>query len=146
MSKKLILPGHMAEEQKELARDSVVGDTPQEKDEKLASQLPTPKGFKVLIGLPKIEDTYESGIVKSDKVIRDDTVAAVIGFVIETGPEAYKDPVKFPSGPRCKKGDFILMRAYSGTRFKLHGVEFRLLDDDCIDAVVEDPRGYTRAA
>jgi co-chaperonin GroES (HSP10) len=66
-------------------------------------------------------------------------------FVVDVGPDAYKDTTKFPSGPWCKKGDFVLVRAYSGTRFKIYNKEFRLLNDDQVDAVVEDPRGITRA-
>lgn len=145
----LILPGYMAEEQaaaKESAREAVSGDTPGEKDAKLATQLPKPQGFKILIGLPKIEEKYESGILKASSVIQQDEVATVIGFVIKMGPDCYKDSARFPSGPYCKEGDFVLMRTYAGTRFKLHGVEFRLVNDDSIEAVVLDPRGYSRAA
>ena len=143
----LILPGHMAAEKeaiKDQARDHVEGESTEEKDDKLASKLPIPCGYKILVGLPKIEEKYESGIVKADAIIRQDEVATVVGFVIEMGPDCYKDPVKFPTGPFCKKGDFILLRAYSGTRFKIHGVEFRLVSDDAIEAVVVDPRGYSR--
>jgi co-chaperonin GroES (HSP10) len=72
--------------------------------------------------------------------------ATTVLFVVAVGPEAYKDTAKFPSGPWCKQGDFVLVRTYSGTRFKIYGKEFRLLNDDQIDAVVDDPRGITRAA
>lgn len=140
----LILPGHMAEERKEVARDAVDGQTAAEKDAKLAQQLPTPCGYKMLIGLPKIEEKYESGIIKADAVVRQDEVASVVGFVIKMGPDCYKDSSKFPTGPFCKEGDFILLRSYSGTRFKIHGVEFRLISDDVVEAVVSDPRGYSR--
>jgi co-chaperonin GroES (HSP10) len=140
----LILPGHLVEEQKEIARDVVEGDTTAEKDAKLAQQMPTPCGYKILIGLPKIEEKYESGIIKADAVVRQDEVASVIGFVIKMGPDCYKDPAKFPNGAFCKEGDFVLLRSYSGTRFKIHGIEFRLVSDDTIEAVVTDPRGYSR--
>lgn len=144
----LILPGYIAEEQaaaKGAAREAVAGDTPEEKDAKLATQLPTPQGFKILIGLPKIEEKYESGILKADAIVRQDEIATVVGFVIKMGPDCYKDTTRFPTGPYCKEGDFVLMRTYAGTRFKLHGVEFRLVNDDSIEAVVQDPRGYSRA-
>lgn len=144
----LILPGHIAAEQaavKEAAREAVSGDTAEEKDAKLATQLPQPQGFKILIGLPKVEEKYESGILKADVVMRQDEVATVVGFVIKMGPDCYKDQTRFPTGPYCKEGDFVLMRTYAGTRFKLHGVEFRLVNDDSIEAVVQDPRGYSRA-
>ena len=57
----------------------------------------------------------------------------------------YKDPQRFPSGPYCKEGDLIIMRSYSGTRFKVHGQEFRFINDDSVEAVVEDPRGIVKA-
>jgi co-chaperonin GroES (HSP10) len=109
-----------------------------------AAQLPDPKGYKILIGLPKIEEKYESGILKADAVVRQDEVATVVGFVLKMGPDCYKDEVKFPTGPYCKEGDFVLMRTYSGTRFKVHGQEFRLINDDSVEAVVQDPRGFSR--
>lgn len=140
----LILPGYMQEGRKEEARAAVEGDTPEEKDEKLATQLPKPQGFKILIGLPKVEDKYESGILKADVTMRQDEIATVVGFVLDMGPDCYADQARFPNGPYCKKGDFVLMRAYAGTRFKLHGIEFRLVNDDSIEAVVLDPRGFSR--
>ena len=139
----LILPGYLADEQTAKAEE-VEKEAPAAED-KLASQLPEPCGFKMLIGLPKIEEKYESGILKADMIVRQDEVATVVGFVIKQGPDCYKDPEKFPTGPFCKEGDFVLMRAYAGTRFKLHGVEFRLMNDDAIEAVVQDPRGFSRA-
>ena len=67
-----------------------------------------------------------------------------MGFVIAMGPDAYKNSERFPSGPFCEKGDWIVMRAYSGTRFMVHGKEFRLINDDSVEAVVEDPRGIVK--
>ena len=66
-------------------------------------------------------------------------------MVIALGEAAYKDAEKFPDGPYCKEGDFVIFRSYSGTRFKLRGEEFRLINDDTVEAVVDDPREYTRA-
>ena len=63
--------------------------------------------------------------------------------LIEEETEMIKE--KFPHGSYCKKGDFVIFRSYSGTRFKVHGKEFRLINDDTVEAVVEDPRGYSRA-
>lgn len=140
----LILPDHLVDKTKDVAREAIQGDTTEEKDDKLASQLPAPCGYKILVGLPKIEEKYQSGILKADAIVRQDEIATVVGFIIEMGPDCYKDEAKFPSGPYCKKGDFVLMRAYSGTRFKLHDVEFRLINDDAIEAVVQDPRGFSR--
>jgi co-chaperonin GroES (HSP10) len=67
-------------------------------------------------------------------------------FVMALGPDAYKDTAKFPSGAWCKEGDFVLVRAYTGTRFKIHGREFRIIYDDQVEGTVDDPRGYARAS
>ena len=108
--------------------------------------LPMPTGWKILCGVPDVSDKFEnSAIVKADPYMRQEEHATTVLFVLAVGPEAYGDKTKFPSGPWCKVGDFVLVRTYSGTRFKIYGKEFRLLNDDQVDAVVEDPRGVTRA-
>jgi co-chaperonin GroES (HSP10) len=122
-------------------------DTPDEKDsdETKARQLPDPTGWKILCVVPDVAETFEnSGIVKADSFMRQEEHATTVLFVLKVGPDAYKDKAKF-SAPWCKEGDFVLVRTYSGTRFKIYGKEFRLLNDDQVDAVVEDPRGVTRA-
>ena len=116
------------------------------KQQATATQLPKPQGWKLLCALPEVEDKFSgTDLLKPESVTKLEEHSTTVLFVVDTGPDAYKDERKFPSGPWCKKGDFVLVRAYSGTRFKIHGREFRLLNDDQIEAVVEDPRGYTRA-
>lgn len=110
-----------------------------------ATQLPQPAGYKILCALPEVEDKYENGILKADSTVKVEEHSTTVLFVIKMGPQAYADMDKFPTGPWCKEGDFIIARAYSGTRFKIHGREFRLINDDMVEAVVEDPRGITRA-
>jgi co-chaperonin GroES (HSP10) len=111
-----------------------------------ATQLPEPKGWKVLCAVPEVEDTFgSSGLLKPESIAKIDEHSTTVLFVLKLGSEAYKDEVKFSTGPWCKEGDFVLVRAYSGTRFKIHGREFRLINDDQVEAIVEDPRGYTRA-
>ena len=112
---------------------------------KLASQLPDVKGFRLLCMVPQAEEAYESGLIKSDEVKKVEEHATVCLFVMQLGDLAYQDKDRFPSGPWCKEGDFIITRAYSGTRIKIHGKEFRILNDDMVEAVVSDPRGYERA-
>jgi co-chaperonin GroES (HSP10) len=108
--------------------------------------VPKPTGWKILCMVPDVADTFEgSTIVKADTFMKQEETATTVLYVLRVGPDAYKDAVKFPSGPWCKEGDFVLVRTYSGTRFKVFGKEFRLLNDDQIDAVVDDPRGVTRA-
>lgn len=112
-----------------------------------ATQLPDPTGYKILCVIPDVSQTFEgSSIVKADSMMRAEEHATTVLFVLKVGPDAYKDTAKFPSGPWCKAGDFVLVRTYSGTRFKIYGKEFRLLNDDQIDAVVQDPRGISRVA
>jgi co-chaperonin GroES (HSP10) len=115
-------------------------------EEKTAvTQLPEPKGWKILCAVPEVEDKYESGILKADSSVRIEEHSTVVLFVIKLGDMAYKDTEKFPTGAWCKEGDFVLTRAYAGTRIKIHGREFRLINDDAVEGVVQDPRGISRA-
>ena len=109
-------------------------------EEKTASQLPKPTGYKLLIALPNPEEKTEGGIIKASQTLEAEEIGSIVGFVIAMGPDAYKSTDRFPTGPYCKEGDWIMMRSYSGTRFKVHGKEFRLINDDSVEAVVEDPR------
>jgi co-chaperonin GroES (HSP10) len=114
--------------------------------EERGRMLPHPTGWKILCGVPEVSDKFEnSELVKAQALIRAEEHTTTVLFVLKVGPLAYKDEAKFGGVPWCKEGDFILTRAYSGTRFKIYGREFRLLNDDQIDAVVDDPRGITRA-
>lgn len=115
-------------------------------DEELELQLPKPVGYRLLIALPKIDDTFgETGIVKAEKTVYEEKLLTVVGLVLDMGEQAYKDPDRYPSGPWCKVGDYVLFRANTGTRFRVNGVEYRLMNDDSIEAVVTDPRGVSRA-
>jgi co-chaperonin GroES (HSP10) len=127
--------------------DEMVSSQKDAKDKKLnyASQLPEPKGYKLLIALPEIEETTESGIIKSADSQREEAIATVVGWVMSMGPDAYVNYGRFPNGPYCQVGDWVVFRAFSGTRLKIHGKEFRLINDDTVEAVVEDPRGVERA-
>ena len=116
-------------------------------DEK-ATALPEPTGWKLLCAVPDISekiDGTELDLVKPGTYMRQEEHATTVLFVLKVGPDAYKDTTKFPAGAWCKEGDFVLVRTYSGTRFKIFGKEFRLINDDQVDAVVQDPRGLTRA-
>lgn len=112
--------------------------------EQKASQLPKPSGYRILCAIPEVEDTFENGIAKSDLTIKHDELLTTVLFVVELGPECYLDKDRYPTGPWCKKGDFILVRPNCGTRLVIHGREFRIINDDSVEAVVEDPRGISR--
>ena len=123
--------------------DGEVSTLPQTADEK-AKQLPEPTGYHILVGLPDKEEKFDSGLLKEDSTMYTEQVLATVFFVIKMGPDCYKDAKRFPNGPWCKEGDFILARPNTGTRLKIHGREFRLINDDVVEAVVDDPRGISR--
>jgi len=116
-----------------------------EEAEAKARQLPEPKGYRMLCMVPKIEEEYESGILKADETRKVEEQTTVVLFVAKMGDMAYTDETRFPTGPWCKEGDFILVRPYTGTRIKLYGTEWRIINDDSVEAVVQDPRGLSRA-
>ena len=119
---------------------SVLPDSAEEK----AKQIPDPATYHVLCVLPEADDKYDNGILKSGQTMQYEELLSPVLFVIKIGPDAFKDRKRFPSGPSCKTGDFVLVRPNTGTRMKIHGQEFRIINDDSIEAVVQDPRGITR--
>ena len=110
----------------------------------IRDRLPVPQGYRMLCALPEAEDKFDSGILKSTDTMRNEEVLSTVFFVVDMGSDCYKDEKRFPTGPWCKKGDFILARPNTGTRLKIHGREFRLINDDSVEAVVQDPRGISR--
>jgi len=120
---------------------TVLPETPEQK----AKQLPDPSGYRILCAIPEIEDSYDNGLIKADTTVKFEELLTTVLFVIKMGPDCYKDETRFPSGPWCKQGDFILVRPHAGTRVKIHGREFRIINDDAVEGVVEDPRGISRA-
>ena len=113
-------------------------------DEGLMAKLPTPVGYKILIAIPEVSEKTEGGVIVPDSLKTAEETASIIGFVLKVGAGAYADQARFPDGPWCKEGDFVIFRSYSGTRFKVKGQEFRIINDDTVEGVVDDPRGYAR--
>ena len=114
-------------------------------DEK-AKQLPRPQGYRILCAIPEAEQEYERGLglLKADETIRNEETLTTVLFVVDMGKDCYQDKSRFPNGAYCQKGDFILVRPNAGTRLIIHGREFRIINDDSVEAVVEDPRGISR--
>ena len=112
--------------------------------EQRGRQLPKPSGFHILCAIPDIEDKFDNGIVKADVTMQHEEILTTVLFVVALGPDAYKDEKRFPSGPWCKEGDFIIVRSNSGTRLDIQGREFRIINDDTVEGVVDDPRGIRR--
>lgn len=115
-------------------------------DEQKAKMLPDPKGWNILCAAPKFDVRFDNSIIeRPDKTVEQEAAATVVLFVVKLGPDAYMDKTRYPSGPWCKEGDFVMVRQYSGTRFRIFGKEFRFILEDQVQAVVEDPRGISRA-
>ena len=122
-----------------------VGAAPEVPIEERAKQLPDPSGYRILCAIPHVEEKTEGGIFKADITMQHEELLTTVLYVMKIGPDAYGDATRFPSGPWCREGDFVLVRPHAGTRVKIHGREFRIINDDSVEAVVEDPRGVSRA-
>jgi co-chaperonin GroES (HSP10) len=121
-------------------------DQPVLTDKEIDAQLPKPVGYRVLVALPQQKDTYEgSNILKTDTAKRLDHIMSIMGLVMDMGEQAYADKERFPTGAWCKQGDYVMFRANTGTRFMVNGLEYRLMNDDSIEAVIADPAGIKRA-
>jgi co-chaperonin GroES (HSP10) len=114
------------------------------KAEEKAKQLPKPSGYRILCAIPEAEKEYDNGILKADETMRHDELLTTVLFVVDMGPDCYKDESRFPTGPWCKKGDFVLVRPNAGTRLVIHDREFRIINDDSVEGIVDDPRGIKR--
>jgi co-chaperonin GroES (HSP10) len=112
----------------------------------LEEAIPKPAGYMVLVAMPEVEDTFDNtSLVKSNQTLREENILASIGLVLDMGEQAYKDPERYPTGPRCKVGDYVLFRPHTGTRFRIGKTEYRLMNDDSIQAIVPKPKAITRA-
>ena len=121
---------------------------PDATEETKATALPVPTGYKILCIVPPVDEKIagtELDLIRDTATMRQEEHATTVLFVMRLGPDAYKDTTKFPSGAWCKEGDFVLVRTYTGTRMKIFGKEFRVIYDDQVECVVQDPRGITRA-
>jgi len=113
-------------------------------DSEKAKQVPEPRGWRILVMMPEVKEKTDTGIFIDEEYREKEGTASPVAFVVKLGPLAYKDEARFPDGPWCEEGDFVIMRPYSGTRMMIHGREFRIIKDDTVEAVVDDPRGVIR--
>jgi len=127
-----------------LAEESALKEVAPLTHEEKAKQLPTPTRYRILCAIPEQEKEYESGIIKAELTVQNEETLTTVLFVVKLGPDCYKDEKRFPNGPWCKEGDFILVRPHAGTRLVIHGKEFRIINDDSVEGTVEDPRGIKR--
>ncbi|MBC40630.1 MAG: hypothetical protein CML19_00120 [Pusillimonas sp.] len=112
---------------------------PSKLDTDSLSRLPEPTGWRLLILPYKGKGKTEGGVFLPDAVVDRESVATVCGYVLKVGNLAYEDKVKFPGGPWCKEKDWIIFGRYAGARFKIDGGEVRILNDDEVIAVIQDP-------
>ena len=105
---------------------------------KESGKLPTPTGWRILILPFKIGQKTKGGLVLADETIERSQVASTCGLVLKTGPHCY-DKEKFPEGPWCKEGDWVIFARYAGSRILIDGGEVRLLNDDEILATINNP-------
>ena len=115
--------------------------------EEKGKQLPKPSGYRILCAIPEAEKQFEDseiGLIKADETMRNEETLTTVLFVVDMGPDCYKDSARFPNGAYCQKGDFVLVRPHAGTRLVIHGREFRIINDDSVEGTVDDPRGIKR--
>jgi co-chaperonin GroES (HSP10) len=127
-----------------LAEESALKEVEPLTHEEKAKQLPNPTGYRILCAIPEQEKEYESGIIKAELTVHNEEILTTVLFVVKLGADCYKDEKRFPNGAWCKEGDFILVRPHAGTKLVIHGKEFRIINDDSVEGIVEDPRGIKR--
>jgi len=111
-----------------------------EKKKKELEKIPEPTGFRIVLFPLKLEGKTKGGVLLTDETIEESQITTNICKVLKIGPSAYKDKERFPDGPWCKKDDWVLITRYSGSRIKIDGGELRIINDDEVLAVVDDPR------
>ena len=111
-----------------------------EKQKKELDKVPNPTGYRITLFPLKLDSKTKSGIILTDDTVQESQLTTNICKVLKVGPDAYKDKEKFPTGPWCKQDDWVLITRYSGSRIRIDGGELRIINDDEILAVIDDPR------
>ena len=125
----------------ELPDKTLVGltPTPKKSEEEASAKIPKPTGWRILVLPFKQKEKTKGGLILADETIERSQVASTCGLVIDMGPHCY-DKDRYPEGPWCKKGDWIIFARYAGSRIKIDGGEIRLLNDDEVLATVDNPK------
>ena len=124
------------QEEEKQKQDSI---DPNKMDEGVLERIPVPTGWRIVVLPYRPPNTTKGGIVLAKEAVDKQQIATVCGYVVEVGPLAYKDSDKFPDGPWCQKGDWVIFARYAGARINIEGGEIRILNDDEILARVKDP-------
>jgi len=125
---KLIVPKHVwdgAEKQKE---------------KKELEKIPKPAGWRIVLFPLKLKGKTKGGVILTDETVEESQITTNICKVLKTGSLCYKDKKRYPDGPWCKEGDWVIITRYAGSRVKIDGGELRIINEDEILAVVDDPR------
>jgi len=107
-------------------------------EKKEHSKLPQPTGWRLLVLPFKMNEKTKGGIIHTETTLERQQVASTCGLVLAMGSQCY-DKEKFPDGPWCKKGDWVIFARYAGSRIQIDGGEVRLLNDDEVLATIENP-------
>jgi len=108
-------------------------------EQKVMDRIPTPTGWRIVILPYRGAEKTKGGIVLSDQTRQREQAATVCGYVLSVGPLAYADENKFPTGPWCKKGDWIVFGRYAGARLPIDEGEIRIINDDEVLALIQNP-------
>ena len=132
----LILPKHVADRRvKQLEKEK----KKKEKQIPEASKLPIPTGWRILVLPHRGQGKTKGGVLLSDKTVEETQIATNVGLVLAIGPDAYNDKERFPNGPWCKEKDWVIFARYAGSRLNIQGGELRILNDDEILGITDDP-------
>jgi co-chaperonin GroES (HSP10) len=107
--------------------------------EEQRSQLPEPSGWRLLVLPFTPKEKTKGGIIIAQESLEKLRIATNCGYVIKLGPLAYHDKEKFPTGPWCKKGEWVIFARYAGSRLPIEGGEVRLLNDDEVLGTIDNP-------
>jgi co-chaperonin GroES (HSP10) len=125
---KLIVPKHVWDGKKK------------EKQKQEVEKVPSPTGFRIVLFPLRLDSKSTAGIYFTDDTIEQAQVTTNICKVLKLGPDAYQDKERFPNGSWCKEGDWVLITKYAGSRIRIDGGELRIINDDEILAILDDPR------
>lgn len=148
---KLVLPEHLVEklnappkeetsalESAYVAPEKVVLD-PSKIEASVLERMPQPSGWRILILPYKGAAKTKGNVFLPEEYVERQSLATVVAYVLAIGPDAYKDQTKFPNGPWCKKGDWVMIGRYAGARFRIEGGEVRIINDDEVIATIIEP-------
>lgn len=116
------------------------GFDPEKLEQSVKDMIPTPSGWRIAILPYRGAEKSKGGIVLAEETQRKTQLATVCGYVLKVGSLAYADESKFPTGPWCKEGDWIIFGRYAGARIPIDGGEIRFINDDEVLGVINDPQ------